>query len=147
MKRSQLILTAILFAILLLAGIAGKLLISRSVAPPAGWSGLLLAGLAGKLQFSYGATPPAGWIGLLLFVLIIGFSLVVADTRRSRRRVIAEMREVALPLEKKPEARRVTQPILDPQGLPYPHPIINVGTCIGCHACVDACPHDVLAII
>src|SRR5262249_56177960 len=90
--------------------------------------------------------PPAGWIGLLLFVLFVGFSLVVADTRRSRRRVIVEMREAASPAEKKAQARK-TQPILDPQGLPYPHPIINVGTCIGCHACVDACPHDVLAII
>src|SRR6266542_1680627 len=122
MKRSQLTLTAILFALLLLAGYAGKLLINR------------------------GSAPPGGWIGLLLFVLFVGFSLVVADTRRSRRRVIVEMKEAALPAEKKTEARK-TQPILDPQGLPYPHPIINVGTCIGCHACVDACPHDVLAII
>src|SRR5215813_10571891 len=122
MKRSQLTLTAILFALLLIAGYAGKLLIN------------------------HGASPPAGWIGLLSFVLLVGFSLVVADTRRSRRRVIVEMKEAALPAEKKTEARK-TQPILDPQGLPYPHPIINVGTCIGCHACVDACPHDVLAII
>jgi NAD-dependent dihydropyrimidine dehydrogenase PreA subunit len=147
MKRSQLTLTAILFVLLLIAGYAGKLLISRGVTLPSGWASLLLTGFAGKLQLNYGASPPAGWIGLLLFVLLVGFSLVVADTRRGRRRVIVEMQEAAAPLEKKTEARRVTQPILDPQGLPYPHPIINVATCIGCHACVDACPHDVLAII
>src|SRR6266571_4496571 len=29
----------------------------------------------------------------------------------------------------------------------YPHPVIFPERCIGCHACVDACPHDVLAIV
>ncbi len=124
MKRSQLIITTILF-------------------------GLLLAvGFATNLQVGYGAVPPAGWIGLLFFLLFIGLSLVVADTRRSRGRVIKEMEGVgAAPAENKPDAPKAPQPILDPQGLTYPHPIINVATCIGCHACVDACPHDVLAIV
>jgi thioredoxin reductase len=147
MKRSQLILTAILFALLLLLGYAGKMIVGQSDAPPAGWVGLFIAGVAGKFQLNYGAAPPAGWIGLLVFVVFVGLSLVIADTRRSRRRVMTEMREAATPAEKKPEAAKTPQPILDPQGLPYPHPIINVATCIGCHACVDACPHDVLAII
>ncbi|MGH9936598.1 MAG: FAD-dependent oxidoreductase [Blastocatellia bacterium] len=107
-----------------------------------------LAGFADKLQVSYGAAPPAAWIGLLVFVFFVGFSLVIADTRRSRKRVIAEMREAEAPsVERGPEAPKTTQPILDPEGLPYPHPIINVASCIGCHACVEACPHDVLAII
>src|SRR5215470_775380 len=124
MKRSQLIVTAILFAL------------------------LLLVGFAGKLQVGYGAMPPAGWLGLLFFVLFIGFALVIADTRRSRGRVIEEMRGAeTAPVEKKPEGTKFPLPVLDPEGLAYPHPIINVATCIGCHACVDACPHDVLAII
>jgi len=126
MKRSQLIITAILFTL------------------------LLLLGFASGLQASYGAMPPAGWFGILFFVLFIGFALVIADTRRSRGRVIEEMREAeTAPAENKPEATstKLPQAILDPEGLPYPHPIINVATCIGCHACVDACPHDVLAIV
>src|SRR5262249_36861784 len=50
------------------------------------------------------------------------------------------------------KAKTVLQPqslsaALDPDGPPYPHPVINTATCIGCHACVDACPHDVLAIV
>src|SRR5215475_13108579 len=147
MKRSQLTLTAILFALLIIAGYAGKLLINHGLAPSGGWTGLLLMGLAGKWQLNYGASPPAGWISLLIFVFFVGFSLVVADTRRGRRRVIVEMRVAATPAEAKAEGPKKTQPLLDPQGLPYPHPIINVATCIGCHACVDACPHDVLAII
>ena len=124
MKRSQLLITAILFAL------------------------LLLIGFASGLQASYGAMPPAGWFGLLFFVLFIGFALVIADTRRSRGRVIEEMREAeTAPGESKPETAKRPQAVLDPQGLAYPHPIINVGACIGCHACVDACPHDVLAIV
>src|SRR5688572_5472035 len=151
MKRSQLILTAILFAVLLVLGYAGKLyadnMDSSRFLSSSNWVRLFLAGVAGKIELNYGASPPAGWVGLLIFVLFVGFSLVIADTRRSRRRVIAEMRDAATPAEKKAEGSKTAQPILDPQGLPYPHPIINVGTCIGCHACVDACPHDVLAII
>ena len=124
MKRSQLILTAILFAL------------------------LLLLGFGGRLQVGYGAMPPAGWLGLIFFVLFIGFALVIADTRRSRGRVIEEMRGAeTAPVENKPEALKIPLPMLDPEGLPYPHPIINVASCIGCHACVDACPHDVLAIV
>lgn len=147
MKRSQLILTAILFVLLLLLGFAGGLLARHNWVKPAGWAGLLVTGVAGDLRVGYGAAPPAGWVVLLLFVLFVGFSLVVADTRRSRKRVIERTRAGAQPAKKEPDAPKTPQPLLDPQGLPYPHPIINVATCIGCHACVDACPHDVLAII
>lgn len=33
------------------------------------------------------------------------------------------------------------------RGPTYPHPVIFPERCIGCQACVDACPHDVLAIV
>ncbi|MGE0132101.1 MAG: NAD(P)-binding domain-containing protein [Blastocatellales bacterium] len=124
MKRSQLIVTAILFTL------------------------LLLIGFASGLQVSYGAMPPAGWLGFGFFVLFIGFALVIADTRRGRNRVIREMQEAGTSSgENKPEAPNAPPTIVDPEGLPYPHPVINVATCIGCHACVEACPHDVLAIV
>src|SRR5207244_7816837 len=32
-------------------------------------------------------------------------------------------------------------------GPAHPYPVVNPVTCIGCHACVEACPHDVLAIV
>jgi thioredoxin reductase len=124
MKRSQLIVTAVLFAL------------------------LLFLGFANGFQVSFGAMAPAAWFGFIFFVLFIGFALVIVDTRRSRSRVIEEMREAEIaPAAKEPEAAVVTPAVLDPEGLPYPHPLINVATCIGCHACVDACPHDVLAIV
>lgn len=31
-------------------------------------------------------------------------------------------------------------------GPAFPHPVIDPALCIGCHACVEACPHDVIAI-
>src|SRR6185369_8272321 len=46
-----------------------------------------------------------------------------------------------------PEAKSGKLAALDPDGPQYPHPVINAQTCIGCHACVEACPHDVLAIV
>lgn len=36
---------------------------------------------------------------------------------------------------------------LEPNPPDYPHPVIFPERCIGCHACVDACPHDVLAMV
>ncbi|MBX7222051.1 MAG: NAD(P)-binding domain-containing protein [Blastocatellia bacterium] len=30
------------------------------------------------------------------------------------------------------------------EAFPFPHPVINYETCIGCHACILACPQDVL---
>lgn len=32
------------------------------------------------------------------------------------------------------------------QGIAYPHPEIEPELCIGCYACIEACPHDVLAM-
>src|SRR5262249_48208926 len=70
----------------------------------------------------------------------------ILDTRRNRARVTSQTAIAEAP-KKKPESSNLPPTLLDLDGLPYPHPVINVSTCIGCHACVDACPHDVLAIV
>ncbi|MCI0337199.1 MAG: NAD(P)-binding domain-containing protein [Acidobacteria bacterium] len=124
MKRSQLIITAI-FLVLLLA-----------------------IAFTTTLPISYGAVPWAGWVGLFFFALFIGVALIVMDTKQRRSRVMEEMAEAeakAAPEESQPSQEPPT--ILDPRGPSYPHPVVNVATCIGCHACVDACPHDVLTIV
>ncbi|MDX2033730.1 MAG: NAD(P)-binding domain-containing protein [Blastocatellia bacterium] len=122
MKRSQLILTLAFFLL------------------------LLLVASVNHLPVGYGGVPPSGWFGLFFFALSIGVALVITDSRLNRRRVTAQIR-VAVEAPPKPASAPLPPTMIDPEGLPYPHPVINVATCIGCHACVDACPHDVLAIV
>jgi len=127
MKRSQLVITLLLLVL------------------------LLVAAFVTRFSSSFGAVPPSGWLGLTLFAFAIGFVLIISDTSRRRRQVMEAMAEAEMqPPEDK--ARTFVQveslsAALDPDGPPYPHPVINTATCIGCHACVDACPHDVLAIV
>ena len=124
MKWSHLIATAILFALLIFTGYICGL--------PAGYSGM-----------SFG-----GWLVFFSFVLFAGFALLFADSRRRLNRVIGEMRAAETPVLENVPAPPTTLPaLLSPEGLFYPHPVINTETCIGCRACVDACPHDVLAIV
>lgn len=127
MKKSQLVITLSLLALLL-----GAAFISRFSA-------------------SYGAVPGIGWFGLVLFAVVSGFVVVATDTSRRRKQVLEAMAEAEMaPPEEKAKTSVLAQSLgaaLDPDGPPYPHPVINTATCIGCHACVDACPHDVLAIV
>ena len=124
MKKSQLIITVIFFVL------------------------LLIVTYGQGVALSYGAVPVQGWIGVFFFALFLGVGFVVLDTRRNRASVISRGANVeGAVAEPAPEAVSLPPMLLDPEGLSYPHPVINAATCIGCHACVEACPHDVLAII
>jgi thioredoxin reductase (NADPH) len=124
MKRSHLLATVILFTLLIFT-----CLITSS---PTGYSGL-----------SFG-----GWLVFFSFVLLGFFALLFADAKRRMGRVMAEMQAAEAPVGANFAAPSNTlQALLSPEGLFYPHPVINAATCIGCRACVDACPHDVLAIV
>ncbi|MGH9798937.1 MAG: NAD(P)-binding domain-containing protein [Blastocatellia bacterium] len=127
MKRSQLVFTLLLFVVVLVAAFVS------------GYSA------------GFGAVPPMGWLGLIAFVGIVGLAFTASDTMRGRRRVLEAMADAEMkPSEAKGKTVVLPQSLgaaLDPDGPPYPHPVINTATCIGCHACVDACPHNVLAIV
>ena len=95
----------------------------------------------------FGGLPWWGWSGTGLFLLVAGVSFALRDSRRAR--LLLEE-----PLPPKPEEDdgriKLTREQLeqyDPDGPSYPHPVVITERCIGCHACVDACPHDVLAIV
>lgn len=121
MQRSQLIITVILLVL------------------------LLIAGFATRLPITYGAVPWFGWAGLIAFVALMGAALIVFDTRQNYSRVLTAAQAAPGTAPVDPAAPQPA--IVDPNGPSYPHPVINAQTCIGCHACVDACPHDVLAIV
>jgi len=100
---------------------------------------------AGKGYF--GGLPWFGWIGMSLFLIAVGIGLALRDASRARR--LLEEPPVEAKSEEK-ERLLLSQELLekyDPDGPNYPHPVIVTERCIGCHACVDACPHDVLAIV
>ena len=95
----------------------------------------------------FGGLPWWGWSGVGLFLAFVGVSFALRDATRAR-----VLLEEPLPPQKEDDGGRIklTPEQLekyDPDGPAYPHPVIITERCIGCHACVDACPHDVLAIV
>ncbi len=74
-------------------------------------------------------TSPA-WLVFLLACMTSGLTLV--GVRQLRRRSSTTATPTAGPQLRAPEVRRLPQ--------------IDVNTCLGCNACVDACPYDVLEV-
>ena len=95
----------------------------------------------------FGGLPWYGWAGITIFLVFVGFGLALRDANRARRL----LEEPVAPRDD--ENDRVSMISeedllrLDPGAPEYPHPVIFPERCIGCHACVDACPVDVLAIV
>jgi thioredoxin reductase/ferredoxin-like protein FixX len=103
----------------------------------------------GLAQNYLGALPWYAWLGLplLLAVGIVGWGL--RDAVLTKRRLADAAREkLATPI-----GRELTLEELKELGTTryhgpaYPHPVIFPDRCIGCHACVEACPHDVLSMV
>lgn len=125
MKKSQLIIIIALLVLLLAVS--------------------LLSGDGSKSYF--GGLPWYGWAGVSAFLLVVGIGFALRDANQARR--LLEQ-----PFKQKPE--EIDQNILiskedlarlDPEAPDYPHPVIIPERCIGCHACVEACPHDVLTMV
>jgi thioredoxin reductase (NADPH) len=95
----------------------------------------------------FGGLPWYGWAGISAFLVIAGVWFAVRDAQRARR-LLEE--PVASPAEEDQSVAQISAADLerlDPNAPDYPHPVIFPERCIGCHACVEACPHDVLAIV
>jgi thioredoxin reductase len=94
-----------------------------------------------------GGLPWWGWVGITLFLIIIGVAFAIRDGWQARS--LLEDR-IAKDTSGDAQSGQLSPELLekyDPDGPDYPHPVIITDRCIGCHACVDACPHDVLAIV
>jgi thioredoxin reductase/ferredoxin-like protein FixX len=96
----------------------------------------------------FGGLSFIGWASIGIFLIGVGLVVAASDIARTFR-FLTRKGSVELP----PPVRTLTPEELDELGIKkyrgpdYPHPVIFTERCIGCHACVDACPHDVLAIV
>ncbi len=97
----------------------------------------------------YGGLSWIGWASLLLVGVVAGFFVIINDSARSLGFFRRRDRDAKPP----PKLRTLDNEELKELGMDkyrgptYPHPVIFPERCIGCQACVDACPHDVLAIV
>lgn len=97
----------------------------------------------------YGGLSWLGWSSTFLGLLGIGLVVMLNDSIRTfgffnRRKAEITNR---LTVRKLSEDELTELGIRKYRGPEFPHPVIFTERCIGCQACVDACPHDVLAII
>jgi len=94
-----------------------------------------------------GGLPWYGWLGISVFLLLAGLLFALADAVRARR-LLEE--PIEKHLDEHHQLMQLSKELLDkydPGGPPYPHPVVIADRCIGCQACVEVCPHDVLAIV
>jgi len=97
----------------------------------------------------YGGLSWIGWATILFAGVGIGFLVIVNDSARAFGFFRKRDENAAPPTNIRTlSSAELSELGLDKyRGPSYPHPIIFPERCIGCQACVDACPHDVLAIV
>jgi thioredoxin reductase (NADPH) len=127
MRRSQLLIILALLALLLAVNLV-------SAEESAGKSFL-------------GGLPWYGWMGVGSFLAALGVVFMLRDAGRVRRLLEEPPTEKRVEVQEQGQITDELREKYDPQGPSYPHPVIITERCIGCHACVEACPHDVLAIV
>jgi len=94
-----------------------------------------------------GALPAFGWLQLFGIIFIFGFVFAVADTFRKRKQLETASTSAPPVVESKPTTGSLNLAKIAAEGPKYPYPVVDPLLCIGCHACVEACPHDVLAMV
>ena len=102
---------------------------------------------ASSLRRYLGGLPWYGWAGIGAFLLLAGILFAFRDAIRARRLLEEPIDRHVIEKER---AIRLEVDLLerfDPVRVDYPHPVVIADRCIGCRACVEACPHDVLEMI
>src|SRR5262245_10831153 len=102
---------------------------------------------ASSLRRYLGGLPWYGWAGISIFILLAGIMFALRDARRAR--LLLE-EPIEKHLDENQQKIQISKELLekyDRDGPDYPHPVIIAHQCIGCQACVDACPHNVIAMV
>jgi len=96
---------------------------------------------------SAGGVPWYFWAALTGLLPLGSLVVMAAKSSRARRAIQAAAIQLAAMPASPPTQGSLDLEKLKAEGPPYPHPVVDPVLCIGCHACVEACPHDVLAIV
>lgn len=110
----------------------------------------LLSGGGGSSVNHPGGLPWYGWACVSAVLVVAGAVFALLDAARAQRLLAASAGKKIKAEELNPQITREDLELIrqmEPNGPAYPHPVIFPERCIGCHACVEACPHDVLAIV
>ena len=94
-----------------------------------------------------GGLPWYGWTGISAFLVVCALAFALRDARRERRLLEEPIEKVSDPNDQRIQLSKELLEKYDPAGPAYPHPVIISDRCIGCHACVEACPHDVISMV
>src|SRR5207302_3940010 len=100
-----------------------------------------------SLRGYLGGLPWYGWAGITVFLAAAGIWFAVRDARRAR--LLLE-EPIEKHLDENAQRVQLSKELLekyDPDGPDYPHPVVIADRCIGCQACVDACPPIVMAVV